>query len=119
MERRNFGNKGHCASECWGKPRPALARPKDLGALVQLVLTSEAFSEAPSLAKAQAIAEECLTVCAADLAEVYAPARFKERAVWLGFSAGLAADLDIGWDLVDDAQRERCSRQLAPGVRDC
>ena len=63
--------------------------------------------------------EDCFEVsvllwqmCAVDLAEVYSPARFHNRACRLGLSPGLAVDLETGWDLSIPAQRRECENVL-------
>eukprot|EP00971_Amphidinium_carterae_P043601 858237-Amphidinium_carterae.1 len=51
-------------------------------------------------------------MAAVDVAEVYSPERFKRRALQIGLSTGVAADLSTGWDLSVDAQRQRCRARL-------
>ena len=87
---------------------------EDFEKLVNLVRMSGAFpEEEPTTREVQEIAKICLAMCAVDLSEVYSPARFKERALQLGLSPGLAADLLTGWDLEIESQRKACSKQLA------
>ncbi|CAK0857642.1 unnamed protein product [Prorocentrum cordatum] len=47
-----------------------------------------------------------------DLAEVYSPERFKGKALGVGLTAGLAADLYTGWDLLREDHRRAAMKKL-------
>eukprot|EP00959_Pyramimonas_sp_CCMP1952_P150867 3157250-Pyramimonas_sp.AAC.1 len=47
-----------------------------------------------------------------DLAEVYSPERFKGKALGMGLTAGLAADLYTGWDLLREDHRRAAMKKL-------
>ncbi|CAK0819708.1 unnamed protein product [Prorocentrum cordatum] len=47
-----------------------------------------------------------------DLAEVYSPERFKGKALGMGLTAGLAADLYTGWDLLREDHRRAVMKKL-------
>ncbi|CAK0825096.1 unnamed protein product, partial [Prorocentrum cordatum] len=47
-----------------------------------------------------------------DLAEIYSPERFKQRALGLGLKARPAADITSGRDLLDERQRRECMDQF-------
>ena len=80
--------------------------------LTDLVLTSSAFPGRPSRESVQGLARIFLEMCAVDLTEVYLPALFNERAMQLGLSTGVAADLETGWNLEAKSRCDKCSSDL-------
>eukprot|EP00972_Heterocapsa_arctica_P093947 13856385-Heterocapsa_arctica.AAC.1 len=58
-----------------------------------LLLSGDMLKEKPSVREAEELVKIVLEICAIDLAEVYSPARFRDKALQMGLSAGMAADL--------------------------
>ena len=61
------------------------------------VLASNAFPGIPSRESVQGLVKTCLEMC--DLTEVYPLAIFNKRSMQLGLSTGVAAELEIDWNL--------------------
>lgn len=70
-------------------------KSRDFDKMLDLLLLSGVGPERPTKADMEQIVNVCLSMCAVDFSEIYSPARFKDRALRLGLSPGLAADLII------------------------
>ena len=81
--------------------------------MLNLLLLSGAGPEKPNKADMEQIVNVCLSMCAVNFSEIYAPARFKDRALSLCLGPGLAADLITGWDFRSRTQRHVCTKKLA------
>ena len=88
-------------------------KSRDFDKMLDLLLLSGVGPERPTKADMEQIVNVCLSMCAVDFSEIYSPARFKDRALRLGLSPGLAADLITGWELRSRTQRHACAKKLA------
>eukprot|EP00972_Heterocapsa_arctica_P089378 13176955-Heterocapsa_arctica.AAC.1 len=57
-----------------------------------LLLSGDMLKDKPSVREAEELVKIVLEMCAIDLAEIYSPERFKNKALQMGLSAGMAAD---------------------------
>eukprot|EP00972_Heterocapsa_arctica_P048434 7141410-Heterocapsa_arctica.AAC.1 len=71
-----------------------------------MLLSGDTLKERPSVREAEELVTIVLEMCAIDLSEIYSLERFK--ALRMGLSPDVAADVVTGWDLSLATERQRC-----------
>ena len=88
------------------------SKAKDFEKWTNLVLTWNEFPGRPSRESVQGLVKIHLEMCAVDLTEVYSPALFNERSMQLDLSTAVAVELESGWNLDTQSQRDESSNEL-------